>query len=144
MFIKRYLVYAGSAHDIFSDNAIDKVFRFYSGAARLINKVCTHSLSTGQRTAAGNIDDHMVKLVVQENCLKSPCHFRMNSWTSILSTFGHLILAISGHYVLAVTTNSRLLSGGIVILAKASNKGVFRGTYIHYSFRHGQKEPASG
>lgn len=39
--------YAGAEHDVFTEAAIDDVFRFSSGAALLINKVCTHSLIYG-------------------------------------------------------------------------------------------------
>lgn len=64
-YVKQHLKYAGSEHDIFSDNAIDEIFRFSSGAARLINKVCTHCLIYGAQNGRRIIDDHMVKLVVQ-------------------------------------------------------------------------------
>nr|WP_261381604.1 hypothetical protein [Paenibacillus cremeus] len=64
-YIKRHLAYAGAEHDIFSDGAVDEVFRFSSGSARLINKVCTHSLIYGAQNKRRIIDDHMVKHVIQ-------------------------------------------------------------------------------
>lgn len=64
-YIKRHLAYAGADHDIFSEGAVDEVFRFSSGTARLVNKVCTHSLIYGSQNRRRIIDDHMVKLVVQ-------------------------------------------------------------------------------
>jgi type II secretory pathway predicted ATPase ExeA len=64
-YVKQHLKYAGSEHDIFSDNAVDEIFRFSSGAARLVNKVCTHCLIYGAQNSRRIIDDHMVKLVVQ-------------------------------------------------------------------------------
>ena len=64
-YIKRHLAYAGADHDIFSDSAVDEIFRFSSGAARLVNKVCTHCLLYGAQNGRRIIDDHMVKLVVQ-------------------------------------------------------------------------------
>ncbi len=64
-YVKRHLMYAGADHDIFSDSAIDEVFRFSSGAARLVNKVCTHCLLYGAQNSRRIIDDHMVKLVIQ-------------------------------------------------------------------------------
>jgi type II secretory pathway predicted ATPase ExeA len=64
-YIKRHLAYAGADHDIFSDSAVDEIFRFSSGAARLVNKVCTHCLLYGSQNGRRIIDDHMVKLVVQ-------------------------------------------------------------------------------
>ncbi|WP_264672936.1 DUF6431 domain-containing protein [Heliophilum fasciatum] len=63
--MKRHLVYAGADHEIFSDGAIDEIYRFSSGAARLINKVCTHCLLYGAQNQRRIIDDHMVKRVIQ-------------------------------------------------------------------------------
>lgn len=64
-YVEKHLAYAGADHDIFSDNAIDEIYRFSSGAARLINKVCTHCLLYGSQNGRRIIDDHMVNLVVQ-------------------------------------------------------------------------------
>jgi len=64
-YIKRHLAYAGADHDIFSDSAVDEIFRFSSGAARLVNKVGTHCLLYGSQNGRRIIDDHMVKLVIQ-------------------------------------------------------------------------------
>lgn len=64
-YIKRHLMYAGSQNEIFSDGAIDSVFQYSSGSARLINKVCTHCLIYGAQNGRRIIDDHMVKIVIQ-------------------------------------------------------------------------------
>lgn len=64
-YIKRHMTYAGAEHDIFSDGAIDEVYRFAGGSARLINKVCTHSLIYGAQNKHRIIDDHMIKRVIQ-------------------------------------------------------------------------------
>ena len=64
-YMKKHLAYAGADHDIFSDSAIDEIFRFSGGAARLVNKVCTHCLLYGAQNGRRIIDDHMVKLVIQ-------------------------------------------------------------------------------
>lgn len=64
-YMKRHLAYAGATQDIFSDGAVDEIFRYSSGAARLINKVCTHCLLYGAQNGRRIIDDHMVKLVIQ-------------------------------------------------------------------------------
>lgn len=64
-YMKRHLAYAGADRDIFTDNAIDEIFKYSSGAARLINKVCTHCLIYGAQNSRRIIDDHMVKLVIQ-------------------------------------------------------------------------------
>jgi general secretion pathway protein A len=64
-YVQRHLAYAGADHDIFSDSAMDEIFRFSGGAARLINKVCTHCLLYGAQNSRRIIDDHIVKLVIQ-------------------------------------------------------------------------------
>lgn len=64
-YIARHMAYAGAEHDVFTEAAIDDVFRFSSGAARLINKVCTHSLMYGSQNKHRIIDDHMIKRVIQ-------------------------------------------------------------------------------
>lgn len=64
-YIRRHMTYAGTEHDIFTDGAIDDIFRFSSGAARLINKVCTHALIYEAQNKHRIIDDHMVKRVIQ-------------------------------------------------------------------------------
>ena len=51
--------------DDFSESALDEFYRFSSGAARLINKVCAHCLIYGAQNGRRIIDDHMLKLVVQ-------------------------------------------------------------------------------
>ena len=68
-YMKRHLDYAGATQDIFSDNAIDEIFRFSSGAARLVNKVSTHCMLYGAQNGKRIIDDHMVKLVIQGELL---------------------------------------------------------------------------
>lgn len=64
-YIQRHMEYAGADRDIFTDGAIDDIYRFSSGAARLINKVCTHCLIYGSQNKHRIIDDHMVKRVIQ-------------------------------------------------------------------------------
>lgn len=64
-YVDRHLHYAGVDHEIFSDVALDEVFRFSSGAARLINKLCTHCLLYGSQNGRRIIDDHIVKFVIQ-------------------------------------------------------------------------------
>lgn len=63
-YVRRHLDYAGSDKEIFSDAAVDEIYRFSSGSARLINKLCTHCLLYGAQNGRRIIDDHMVKLVI--------------------------------------------------------------------------------
>lgn len=64
-YIHRHLEYAACDREIFSDAAIDEIFKYSSGSARLINKLCTHCLLFGAQNGRKIIDDHMVKLVIQ-------------------------------------------------------------------------------
>lgn len=64
-YIKRHLTYAGATSDIFTDGAIEEMYRFSGGSARMLNKICTHSLLYGAQSRKNLIDDHMVKLVIQ-------------------------------------------------------------------------------
>jgi type II secretory pathway predicted ATPase ExeA len=64
-YIRLHMTFAGTEHDIFTDNAIDDIYRFSSGAARLINKVCTHVLIYGSQNKHRIIDNHMIKRVIQ-------------------------------------------------------------------------------
>jgi type II secretory pathway predicted ATPase ExeA len=65
-YIQSHLVYAGCDKDIFSDAAIDDIFKFSGGTPRLINKACTSSLMYGAQNRKSIIDDRMVKLVIEQ------------------------------------------------------------------------------
>lgn len=64
-YMKQHLAYAGATSEIFSDQAIDDIYRYSSGAARLINKLCTHCLLYGSQNGHRIIDDRMVKRVIE-------------------------------------------------------------------------------
>lgn len=64
-YIKSHLEYSGLDQQIFSDSAMDEIHRFSGGAARLINKLCTHCLLYGAQNGFRIIDDHMIKRVIE-------------------------------------------------------------------------------
>lgn len=64
-YIKDHLGLARAQGDIFTDAAIDEIFQFSSGTARLVNKVCTHCLIYGAQNEQRLIDDHTVKRVIE-------------------------------------------------------------------------------
>jgi len=64
-YIARHLQASGATHEIFSERAIDAVFQYSNGAARLINKVCTHCLMYSAQRGNQVIDDHIVRNVIQ-------------------------------------------------------------------------------
>ena len=65
-YIRRHLQFAGAASEIFSDAALAEIFRHSAGAARIINKVCTHCLIHGSQHNKKIIDDHIVRQVIEE------------------------------------------------------------------------------
>ena len=64
MLLNAHLKYSGGASEIFTDKAIDEIYKYSAGSARSINKVCTHSLLFAAQRAKKLIDDHMVKTVI--------------------------------------------------------------------------------
>ena len=68
-YINCHMTYAGAESDIFSDGALDCVYSFSAGSARLINKVCTACLIFGAQNKKRIIDDHMVKLIIEQEML---------------------------------------------------------------------------
>lgn len=46
-YIRQHLPYAGSEQETFTEKSFDAVYRYASGTARLINKLCTHCLLYG-------------------------------------------------------------------------------------------------
>ena len=68
-YIKAHMSYAGTDSEIFTEGAIDEVFKYSAGAARAINKVCTHALMNAAQKSKKLIDDHLVKAVVEGEML---------------------------------------------------------------------------
>jgi type II secretory pathway predicted ATPase ExeA len=68
-YILSHLVFAGANRDIFTDGAIDAVFKFSDGIPRVINKACTDSLIYGAQNNKNLIDDRMVNLVVKQESI---------------------------------------------------------------------------
>lgn len=64
-YIKVHMMYAGCGNDVFSDAAIDEIFRFSNGIPRLINKACTAALIYGTQNKKNIIDDRMINFVVK-------------------------------------------------------------------------------
>lgn len=65
-YIKKHLTYAGETRDIFTDKAINEIYEYAHGVARKINKVCTASLMHAAQRQAKLIDDHMVRIIIEE------------------------------------------------------------------------------
>ncbi|MCL2791446.1 MAG: AAA family ATPase [Desulfobulbus sp.] len=63
-YVASHMAYTGCGKEIFTDAAIDDIFKFSCGIPRLINKACTCSLIYGAQNRKSIIDDRMVKLVI--------------------------------------------------------------------------------
>jgi type II secretory pathway predicted ATPase ExeA len=68
-YISAQLTYAGSDRDIFTDAAIDELFKFSGGIPRIINKSCIESLMYGAQNHKTIIDDRMVKIIVEQELI---------------------------------------------------------------------------
>jgi type II secretory pathway predicted ATPase ExeA len=68
-YIAAQLTYAGTDRDLFTEAAIDEVFKFSGGIPRIINKVCTEALIFGMQNRKSILDDHMVKLVIEHEMI---------------------------------------------------------------------------
>ena len=64
MYLRQHLSAAGTDRDIFSEKALDAIYAYSGGIARLINKAATHCLIYGAQSQKPIIDDHMVSLVI--------------------------------------------------------------------------------
>jgi type II secretory pathway predicted ATPase ExeA len=68
-YIAAHLAFAGSDKEMFTEAAIDEVFKFSGGIPRLINKACTESLIYGAQNRKSILDDRMVKMVVEQELI---------------------------------------------------------------------------
>jgi type II secretory pathway predicted ATPase ExeA len=64
-YIRHQLKTVACDREIFTDAAMDEIYRYTSGTARLIDKVCTSSLLYGSQAKKRIIDDHAVKLIIE-------------------------------------------------------------------------------
>jgi type II secretory pathway predicted ATPase ExeA len=68
-YIAAQLSYAGSDRDIFTEAAIDEIYRFSGGIPRLVNRACSDALLFGAQNRKTLIDDRMVKIVVEQELI---------------------------------------------------------------------------
>jgi len=68
-YIAAHLAFAGADREMFTEAAIDEVFKFSGGILRLINKACTESLIYGAQNRKSILDDRMVGIVVDQELI---------------------------------------------------------------------------
>ena len=64
-YIRHQLAYAEAESEIFTDKAIDQIYEYSKGIARMIDKVCTSVLIYGSQNRLRLIDDHAVNTVLK-------------------------------------------------------------------------------
>lgn len=64
-YIQRQLAYAGATSELFTEKAVDQIYEYSSGIARMIDKVCTSVLIYGSQNRMRLIDDHAVAKVLE-------------------------------------------------------------------------------
>ena len=64
-YVQAHLTYAGTTQAIFADAAVDTIYQYSSGAARLINKVATHALLYGAQNGHRVLEAPLVTRVIQ-------------------------------------------------------------------------------
>ena len=63
-YVRSRLEYAGNANEIFTDGALDVIFKSTSGIMREINHLCSNCLIYACQQKKHLIDDHMVRFVI--------------------------------------------------------------------------------
>lgn len=64
-----HIRYSGCDHDLFTDKALDEVYRISTGTLRIINRICEKSLMYAYQQKKKIIDDHMVRYVTEHEML---------------------------------------------------------------------------
>ena len=64
-YVQCQLTYAGATSELFTEKAIDQIYEYSSGIARMIDKICTSVLIYGSQNRMRLIDDHAVAKVLE-------------------------------------------------------------------------------
>lgn len=68
-YMNGHLNYAGCNHELFTDKAVDEIFRASSGTMRVINRICEKCLMYAFQQQKKLVDDHVVRFVVEHEML---------------------------------------------------------------------------
>ena len=69
-YIQSHLKYAGGRQDLFTDRAVDDIYRESTGIPRSINRICEKCLMYAFQQNKRLIDEHMVRFVIEHEMLK--------------------------------------------------------------------------
>ena len=64
-YIQSHLRYAGCTRELFTDKAIDEVYKGSTGVSRMVNRICEKSLMYASQQHKKLVDDHMVRFVIE-------------------------------------------------------------------------------
>jgi len=68
-YIQCHLAYAGCDHEIFTDKAVDEIYRSSTGTMRIINRICEKCLMYAYQQRKKLVDDHAVHYVIEHEML---------------------------------------------------------------------------
>ena len=68
-YIQSHLTYAGGKQEIFTDKAMDAVYKESTGIPRRINRICEKSLMYGSQQNKRLIDEHLVQYIIEHEML---------------------------------------------------------------------------
>ncbi len=63
-YIRSHLNYAGCTRELFTEKAVDEVYKGSTGVPRMINRICEKTLMYASQQQKKLIDDHIVRFVV--------------------------------------------------------------------------------
>lgn len=64
-YIHSHLRYAGCDRELYTDTAVDEIYRFSGGIARMVNRICEKSLMYAFQQGKKLVDDHMIRYVAE-------------------------------------------------------------------------------
>ena len=68
-YIQSHLAYAGGMQDIFTDRALDEIYKHSTGTMRVINRICDKSLMYACQQNKRLIDEHVIQYIVTNELL---------------------------------------------------------------------------
>ena len=69
-YITSHLEYAGGRKDLFTDRALDEIFKVSSGIPRMINRICEKALMYASQQQKRLVDEYMIHFVSEHEMLK--------------------------------------------------------------------------
>ena len=68
-YIRSHLVYTECGQELFTEGAMDEVYKYSTGIPRMINRICDKSLMYAFQQQKRLVDDHMIKFISENEML---------------------------------------------------------------------------